>query len=64
MKYTIKTPNKNYNGVTYGISFVDGVATTDDEKVKNVLVNDFGYSVEITEDKKEVKPKNTKSSKK
>lgn len=53
-KYKIKTPNDRYNGVTEGVAFVNGVGETDDENVKNVLVNDYGYEPEV---KPEAKPK-------
>jgi hypothetical protein len=44
-KYIIETPNKAYNGVTYGVQFENGIGETEDVIVKNVLVNDFGYQV-------------------
>jgi hypothetical protein len=54
MKYKILTPNKQYNGVTEGVAFANGVGHTDNESIKNVLVNDYGYSCET---KPEAKPK-------
>jgi hypothetical protein len=50
-KYTIKTPNELYNGVTEGVPFAKGIGQTDEENVRNVLVNDYGYE-DITENKK------------
>lgn len=41
--YTIKTPNEKYNGITEGVPFVNGVAKVEDELVRNVLVNNYGY---------------------
>jgi hypothetical protein len=41
--FTIKTPNPNYNGVTEGVTFVNGVAEVADEITRNVLVNNYGY---------------------
>lgn len=49
MKYKIITPNERYNGVTEGIPFANGVGYTDDEQLKNVLVNDYGYKAEEQE---------------
>jgi hypothetical protein len=43
--YKIKTPNHNYNGVTYGVKFTNGLGETDSEEVKNILVHDFGYEL-------------------
>jgi hypothetical protein len=48
--YTIKTPNPNYNGVTEGVAFVNGVARVEDEVTRNVLVNNYGY-IDATEEK-------------
>jgi hypothetical protein len=50
-KFSIKTPNEIYNGVTEGVPFASGIGQTDDENVRNVLVNDYGYE-DITENKK------------
>ena len=51
--YTIQTPNPFYNGKTHGVSFEKGIGTTEDENVKNILVNDFGYKLlEETKTKK------------
>jgi hypothetical protein len=44
-KYKIEVPNKMYNGITEGVPFVDGFGETDDENIKNVLINDFGYTL-------------------
>ena len=58
MKYKITTPNPQYNGVTEGVPFADGVGHTDDENVKNSLVNNYGYSVaEDAPKKAPAKPK-------
>jgi len=43
--YKIKTPNENYNGVTYGIKFTNGLGETDSEEIKNILIHDFGYEL-------------------
>lgn len=50
--YTIKTPNPNYNGITEGVAFVNGVARVEDEITRNVLVNNYGY-IDATEEKSE-----------
>ncbi|WP_262372747.1 hypothetical protein [Sutcliffiella horikoshii] len=50
--FTIKTPNNKYSGVTEGVAFADGVGKTEDENVRNVLVNDYGYEDVTKEDKK------------
>jgi hypothetical protein len=56
VKFKILTPNKQYNGVTEGVAFAAGVGFTDDEALKNVLVNDYGYKCEeMTEAPKPVK---------
>jgi hypothetical protein len=55
VKYKILTPNTQYNGVTEGVPFASGVGYTDDENVKNKLVNNYGYSYE--EEKPVTKPK-------
>lgn len=55
MKYKILTPNTQYSGVTEGVPFASGVGYTDDENVKNKLVNNYGYSYE--EEKTATKPK-------
>jgi hypothetical protein len=59
LKYKILTPNALYNGVTEGVAFAAGVGYTDDENVKNKLVNNYGYSCEETKTKApaEEKPK-------
>jgi hypothetical protein len=54
MKFKILTPNDQYNGVTEGVPFAAGVGYTDDENVKNSLVNNYGYKCE---EKAEEKPK-------
>ncbi|MCA1027340.1 hypothetical protein LCM23_14665 [Cytobacillus kochii] len=41
--YNIKTPNGFYNGTTYGVKFINGIGKTDNEQVKNILINDFKY---------------------
>lgn len=48
--YKIKTPNPSYNGVTYGVEFINGNGQTNDEIIRDILVNDFGYE-EVIEDK-------------
>jgi len=64
VKYKILTPNEQYNGVTEGVAFAAGVGYTDDENVKNVLVNDYKYSVEEQSTKKtEATPKRKTSEK-
>lgn len=52
MRFKIKTPNPLYNGVTEGVPFANGIGHTDDENVKNILVNDYGYEL-VTEEKAE-----------
>lgn len=52
MKYVIETPNKQYTGVTEGVAFVDGRAIVEDEVLKNVLVNNYGYSARPLDEKK------------
>lgn len=49
---TINTPNAQYNGITEGVPFVNGVATVTSETVRNVLVNNYGY-IDATEPKTE-----------
>ena len=56
--FTIKTTNPNYNGVTEGVTFVNGVAEVSDEFLRNVLVNNYGYI-----DATEVKPTTAAESK-
>jgi hypothetical protein len=46
--FLIKTPNEKYNGVTEGVPFVNGQAKVEDEAVRNVLVNNYGY-IDATE---------------
>ncbi len=58
MKFKIVTPNEQYNGVTEGLAFANGVAHTEDENLKNVLVNNYGYKYEA---KAEAKPKKASS---
>ena len=55
MKFKILTPNEQYDGVTEGVAFAAGVGYTDDEHVKNKLVNNYGYKCECKE--AEEKPK-------
>jgi hypothetical protein len=57
-KFKIEVPNKNYNGVTEGVAFVDGYGETDDVNIKNVLINDYNYS--LVEEKKEAKTEESK----
>jgi hypothetical protein len=57
VRYKILTPNPNYNGVTEGVAFANGVGYTDSEAIKNVLVNDYGYSYEELKVEAEEKPK-------
>jgi hypothetical protein len=52
--FLIKTPNEKYNGITEGVPFVNGQAKVEDEAVRNVLVNNYGY-IDATE--KVEKPK-------
>lgn len=54
--FKIKTPNENYNGVTFGVKFVSGIGETESEESKNVLVHDFGYLL-VEETKEEPKHK-------
>jgi len=57
--YKIKTPNHNYNGVTYGVKFTNGLGETDSEEIKNILIYDFGY--ELVHSDTEVKGEQPKS---
>ncbi|KYD30055.1 hypothetical protein [Geobacillus sp. B4113_201601] len=64
--YKIKTPNENYNGVTYGIKFTNGLGETDSEEIKNILIHDFGYELvysdtQIEEQKEQPKQTSKKS---
>ncbi|MZP28692.1 hypothetical protein GTO91_03030 [Heliobacterium undosum] len=58
-KYRIKTPNAIYNGVTEGVLFQNGEAIVEDERLKNLLTNDYGYTAEVIgeEPAEEKKPK-------
>jgi len=47
--YKIKTPNPHYNGITNGIKFNNGIGETDSEIVKNILVNEFKYTLILDE---------------
>lgn len=49
----IKTPNPNYNGITLGIKFENGAAVIEDENMRRVLVNDYGYFSEECKDQPE-----------
>ncbi|MCG7386881.1 hypothetical protein [Paenibacillus sp. ACRRY] len=51
--FVIKTPNPNYDGVTCGVKFQNGTAVVEDENLRRVLVNDYGY---LSEAKPEEKP--------
>ncbi|MCK0470887.1 hypothetical protein [Halalkalibacter sp. APA_J-10(15)] len=59
--YKIKTPNERYNGETYGVTFFNGQGETENEEVKNVLVNDFGYELVKKEAVKAKSPTTKKS---
>lgn len=54
MKFKILTPNEQYDGVTEGVAFAAGVGYTDDENVKNQLVNNYGYKCEPPSKTKEM----------
>lgn len=41
--FVIKTPNPNYDGITLGVKFENGAAVVEDENLRKVLVNDYGY---------------------
>ncbi|MTV51044.1 hypothetical protein GJ688_19285 [Heliobacillus mobilis] len=58
-KYRIKTPNVIYNGVTEGVLFQNGEAIVEDERLKNLLMSDYGYTVEVIEEEivEDKKPK-------
>lgn len=62
-KWRITVPNKNYNGVTEGVAFIQGEALVADEISKNVLVVNYGYSAELVEDEAE-EPVSRKGSRK
>lgn len=51
MAYVIESPNKLYNGVTEGVKFENGVGKTEEKSVRDVLVNDYGYT-DITPEEK------------
>lgn len=53
--YKIKTPNPYYSGKTYDVIFNKGIGLTENENVKNILVNDFGY--ELVGETKKSEPK-------
>lgn len=44
MKYVIESPSKQYGGYTLGVRFENGVGETEDKKVRDALVGDFGYA--------------------
>lgn len=44
MQHTIKAPNKNFNGVRSGLTFVNGQAHTEDKKLAEQFARD-GYEV-------------------
>lgn len=50
-KYRVTTKSRLYNGVTEGVQFTFGEAFVDDERVKDVLVVNYGYTVEEIEAK-------------
>lgn len=52
--YILKTPNKQYNGVTEGVAFSKGIGQTDNSNIRNILVNDYGY-VDVTPELKKEK---------
>jgi hypothetical protein len=54
--FLIKTPNEKYEGVTEGVAFVHGQAKVEDEAVRNILVNDYGY-IDATEKPKKAEEK-------
>lgn len=62
MKYVIKTPNEHYCGVTEGVDFENGVGSTSDENIRNILVNDYQYEDVTPKQKPEPKPKKAKPS--
>jgi hypothetical protein len=67
MAFIIKTPNEKYNGITEGVPFVNGQAKVEDEVVRNVLVNNYGYidateKVEKPKQAEEKAPKQRKAS--
>lgn len=65
MKYIVKTPNPNYNGVTEGVAFANGEAIVEDEIIMNVLKTNYHYSVlELIEKEKEKAPVKSKSTEK
>ncbi|AIQ13634.1 hypothetical protein [Paenibacillus durus] len=44
--FVIKTPNPNYDGITLGVKFNNGMAVVEDESLRKILVNDYGYIFE------------------
>ncbi|OMC97757.1 hypothetical protein [Paenibacillus odorifer] len=51
--YVIKTPNPNYDGTTAGVKFSNGAAVVEDEGLRKILINDYGYTLEEDESKPE-----------
>ena len=49
-KFLIVTKSKIYNGVTEGVIFNNGKAIVEDEFIKNLLMVNYGYTVESIED--------------
>ncbi|MFP5111831.1 hypothetical protein ACSU64_05565 [Bacillaceae bacterium C204] len=60
--YKIKTPNPHYSGKTSGVEFENGYGQTDNEEIKNILVNDFGYKLLKQEEHKKEQSKKGKQS--
>lgn len=51
MRYTVKAPEKTYNGTSASVSFRDGVGYTDSEHLAEWF-KEHGYEVEDTEEGK------------
>lgn len=49
--YVIQAPSTLYNGTTYGVRFDNGIGTTEDKAIRDVLVDDFKYTEAATADK-------------
>lgn len=48
MKYTIRTPNRFFNGLRLDVEFRDGVGHTDDDSIVKDFLG-YGYEVETTD---------------
>lgn len=63
MLYMIRTPNEQFNGKREGLTFVSGVAYTDNEALRNCLVCNYGYTSESVESSPEAETPNAEPEK-